>query len=107
MREQDGPYPSSRPTKEDEPWQEPPSPFDRIIPWQHGEWWLVIGLFVLTLATRWPLRVSSLEEFDSANYALAVREFNIAKHQPHPPAISFLSGRLVSSSSGFPTRSAH
>lgn len=92
MREQDGPYPSSRPTKEDEPWQEPPSPFDQIIPWQRWEWWLVIGLFVLTLATRWPLRVSSLEEFDSANYALAVREFNLAKHQPHPPGYLFFVG---------------
>jgi Dolichyl-phosphate-mannose-protein mannosyltransferase len=89
MREQGGPHPSSRPTKKHMPWPEPALPFGRIIPWQRWEWWLVIGLFVLTLATRWPLRVSSLEEFDSANYALAVREFNLAKHQPQPPGYLF------------------
>jgi hypothetical protein len=89
MREQDVPSPCRWPSKKHTPWQEPPSPFDQSIPWQRWEWWVVSGLFVLTLATRWPMRVMSLEEFDSANYALAVREFNLAKRQPHPPGYLF------------------
>jgi hypothetical protein len=92
MREHGGPRPASRPTKEPTPWPEPWSPFDRISPWQRWEWGIVVGLFVLTLATRWPLRVGSLEELDSANYALAVREFNIEKRQPHPPGYLFFVG---------------
>jgi hypothetical protein len=68
-------------------WALPPS--GRIVRWQRGDWLVVVGLFVLTLGTRWPLRVVSLEEVDSANYALAVREFNLAKHQPQPPGYLF------------------
>ncbi|HEX9870174.1 MAG TPA: glycosyltransferase family 39 protein [Candidatus Tectomicrobia bacterium] len=66
-----------------------PTPFDQRVPWQRYEAWILVGLFVLTLATRWPLRVSSLEEYDSANYALALEEFNLVIHQPHPPGYIF------------------
>lgn len=59
-----------------EPWRRESSPVDRIIPWQGWEWLVVVGLFILTVSTRWPLRVSSLEDLDSENYALAVQEFN-------------------------------
>src|SRR5579859_4904235 len=43
-------------------------------------------LVVLTVATRLPFMTQTLYAFDSANYALAVRDFyNVAFHQPHPP----------------------
>src|SRR5262245_28323229 len=74
------------------PWRKEFSPLDRIIPWQHWEWLVAVGLFVLAVCTRWPMWVSSLEELDSANYALAVREFSIEKRQPHPPGYLFFVG---------------
>jgi hypothetical protein len=44
------------------------------------------GLVVATVVTRVPLMTRALYAFDSANYALAVRDFyNVAFHQPHPP----------------------
>jgi hypothetical protein len=44
------------------------------------------GLVVATVVTRLPFMTSTLYAFDSANYALAVRDFyNVAFHQPHPP----------------------
>ncbi len=43
-------------------------------------------LVVATIATRLPFMTRSLYAFDSANYALAIRDFyNVAFHQPHPP----------------------
>ena len=39
-----------------------------------------------TVITRLPFMTQTLYAFDSANYALAVRDFyNVAFHQPHPP----------------------
>jgi hypothetical protein len=32
-----------------------------------------------------PYQPASLEDLDSINFALGVREFNVAQHQPHPP----------------------
>jgi len=32
-----------------------------------------------------PFLAHSLEDIDSVNFALGVRDFNVAKHQPHPP----------------------
>jgi hypothetical protein len=55
-------------------------------------WAAAIVLFVLALATRWPVRATVLEEFDSANYALAVLELNLRKAQPHPPGYIFYVG---------------
>ncbi|MBV9170477.1 MAG: glycosyltransferase family 39 protein, partial [Chloroflexi bacterium] len=55
----------------------------------HAERFFRIGLAVLvgaTLVTRVPFMTRTLYAFDSANYALAVRDFyNVAFHQPHPP----------------------
>jgi hypothetical protein len=43
-------------------------------------------LVVATVLTRVPFMTHTLYAFDSANYALAVRDFyNVAFHQPHPP----------------------
>jgi len=44
------------------------------------------GLVLTTVLTRIPFMTHTLYAFDSANYALAVRDFyNVAFHQPHPP----------------------
>jgi hypothetical protein len=50
----------------------------------------VIRLALATLALAFalahlPYVVSSLEDIDSVNFALAIREFDVAKHRPHPP----------------------
>src|SRR5690349_3852671 len=46
----------------------------------------VAGLVVAVVASRLPFMTRTLYAFDSANYALAVRDFyNVAFHQPHPP----------------------
>src|SRR5437588_8780572 len=43
-------------------------------------------LALATIAMRLPFMTQTLYAFDSANYALAVRDFyNVAFHQPHPP----------------------
>jgi hypothetical protein len=48
--------------------------------------WAPWLLAALVLATRLPLVTRTLYAFDSANYALAVRDaFDVARHQPHPP----------------------
>jgi hypothetical protein len=45
-----------------------------------------IALVIATILTRIPFMTRTLYAFDSANYALAVRDFyNVAFHQPHPP----------------------
>lgn len=43
---------------------------------------LVAGLF---LAFHLPFLPSSLEDLDSINFALGLRDFDVARHQPHPP----------------------
>jgi hypothetical protein len=44
------------------------------------------ALVLATILTRIPFMTRTLYAFDSANYALAVRDFyNVAFHQPHPP----------------------
>jgi hypothetical protein len=92
MRDSSAPTTSNWPTTTDGSRTDHSSPFDRIIPWQRWEWWVLVGLFIITFATRWPMRVSALEEVDSANYALAMREFNLAAHQPQPPGYLFFIG---------------
>jgi hypothetical protein len=40
---------------------------------------------VLTLAGHLPVLASTLEDLDSFNFALALRDYDPRKHQPHPP----------------------
>jgi hypothetical protein len=47
--------------------------------------WLSGGLAALTLMSRWPYRARMLYNWDAVQFALALREFDVAKHQPHPP----------------------
>jgi hypothetical protein len=46
---------------------------------------MMVGLAALTLLSRWPYRARMLYNWDAVQFALALREFDIAKHQPHPP----------------------
>jgi Dolichyl-phosphate-mannose-protein mannosyltransferase len=53
-----------------------------------GRWFplAAAALVVATVVTRLLFMTQTLYAFDSANYALAVRDFyNVAFHQPHPP----------------------
>jgi hypothetical protein len=44
-----------------------------------------VGLAVVFLALHLPYLPASLEDLDSINFALGVRDFDVAHHQPHPP----------------------
>ena len=43
------------------------------------------ALLVWLLVSRWTVAPDLLLEWDSANYALGLRDFDIFQHQPHPP----------------------
>ena len=45
----------------------------------------IVALFLITCLTRIPFATKCICEHDSVNFALAVEDFDIAKHQPHPP----------------------
>jgi hypothetical protein len=56
------------------------------------------GLVLVTIVSRLPFMTRALYAFDSANYALAIRDFyNVAFHQPHPPGypLYVLFGKLI------------
>lgn len=42
-------------------------------------------LAAIVLALHLPFLPASLEDLDSINFALGLREFDVAQHQPHPP----------------------
>jgi hypothetical protein len=52
---------------------------------RRGELWMMGGLAALTLVSRWPYRARMLYNWDAVQFALALHEFDVAKHQPHPP----------------------
>jgi len=47
--------------------------------------WPVILLALVFLAFHLPYLPASLEDLDSINFALGLRQFDVAHHQPHPP----------------------
>jgi len=65
---------------------------------------MALGLAVLTLLSRWPYRAHMLYNWDAVQFALALREFDVAKHQPHPPGYLLYVGlgRLLNSWVGDP-----
>jgi hypothetical protein len=71
----------------------------------YGDAAIALALAVLTLASRWPYRARMLYNWDAVQFALALREFDVAKHQPHPPGylLYVLLGRLLNAWSGDPT----
>jgi hypothetical protein len=46
---------------------------------------LIVVLAVVFLAFHLPYLPSSLEDLDSVNFALGIHQFDVARHQPHPP----------------------
>jgi 4-amino-4-deoxy-L-arabinose transferase-like glycosyltransferase len=60
---------------------------------------LATALSLLTVASRLPYRTRMLYNWDAVQFALALREYDVAKHQPHPPGyILYVAlGRLVNS----------
>src|SRR5919201_1250601 len=60
---------------------------ERFYPRVRGLYPLMAGSLVLgVFALRLPFMTRTLYAFDSANYALAVRDYyNVAHHRPHPP----------------------
>jgi hypothetical protein len=45
----------------------------------------IAALAVVFLAFHLPYLPASLEDLDSINFALGIRQFDVAQHQPHPP----------------------
>jgi hypothetical protein len=72
---------------------------------RHGDLALALGLAAVTLVSRWPYRARMLYNWDAVQFALALHEFDIAKHQPHPPGylLYVALGRLLNASLGDPT----
>ena len=65
---------------------------------------MMIGLAALTLLSRWPYRARMLYNWDAVQFALALHEFDISKHQPHPPGylLYVALGRLLNIPLGDP-----
>ncbi len=63
------------------------------------------ALAVVTLLSRWPYRARMPYNWDAVQFALALHEFDIAKHQPHPPGylLYVALGRLINARLGDPT----
>src|SRR5712691_3161635 len=56
-----------------------------------------VALSLLTVLSRLPYRARMLYNWDAVQFALALREYDVGKHQPHPPGyILYVAlGRLV------------
>jgi hypothetical protein len=52
---------------------------------RHADALIALGFATVTLLSRWPYRARMLYNWDAVQFALALREFDVAKHQPHPP----------------------
>jgi hypothetical protein len=65
------------------------------------------ALAVLTILSRLPYRARMLYNWDAVQFALALREYDVVKHQPHPPGyILYVAlGRLVNTWLDNPTAS--
>src|SRR5919109_4030387 len=63
------------------------------------------ALAVLTALSRLPFRARMLYNWDAVQFALALREYDVVKHQPHPPGyILYVGlGRIVNAWLGDPT----
>jgi hypothetical protein len=65
-----------------------PSQTERGLLRLRKRWFVIAGVALVgvTILSRLPFMTRTLYAFDSANYALGVRDFyNVAFHQPHPP----------------------
>jgi hypothetical protein len=50
-----------------------------------ADWALALTVAGLTGATRWPYRARLLPTWDAVQFALALGQYDIVRHQPHPP----------------------
>ncbi len=68
---------------------------------------LALSLSALTLLSRWPYRARMLYNWDAVQFALALKEYDVAKHQPHPPGyiLYVAAGRLLNAFLHDPTLS--
>src|SRR5262249_7207289 len=68
------------------------------------DWGLALVLSALTLATRWPYRARLLPTWDAVQFALALGQYDVVRHQPHPPGyILYVAlGRLAGAVLGDP-----
>jgi len=55
---------------------------DRADRWDYA---FAAGLSILTVLSRLPYRARMLYNWDSVQFALALGEYDVVKHQPHPP----------------------
>ena len=89
-----------------------PAPAARAIPAgarSRGAWKgvaLLGGLLLLGLATRGPLVGAYLANWDAVQYALGMAEFDVTRHQPHPPGslLYVALGRALLGLTGDPQR---
>jgi len=60
---------------------------DQFEPVRRGSraWWAAAVLALIFLAGHLPFLASSLEDVDSVNFALGLRDFDPGRHRPHPP----------------------
>src|ERR671935_1075695 len=58
---------------------------------------MAVALSILTVLSRLPYRARMLYNWDAVQFALALNEYDVVKHQPHPPGyILYVAlGRLV------------
>lgn len=59
--------------------------FARRSTYLQGDTLLVLMLALGTILSRFPFRSQILYHWDSVNFAYAMREFSVAREQPHPP----------------------
>jgi hypothetical protein len=71
----------------------------------HADLGIAAGFGLITLISRWPYRAHMLYNWDAVQFALALREFDVTKHQPHPPGylLYVLLARLMNAWLGDPT----
>ncbi len=56
------------------------------------DWFVSLSLFIVTLLSRIPFRVSFLYSWDSVLYTRAIEHFDVSVHQPQPPGYIFYVG---------------
>ncbi len=77
-------------------------PLSKLSPWNAPSIFLLASLFILVLVTRIPFRTEYLFNWDSANFALALRDFDVTRHAPHPPGYPYfvLAGKALQGITG-------
>jgi len=74
------------------------------VPRQGRDYWTALAFFLIALAMRIPFRSHFAYHWDSAQFALAIRQFDIRLSQPHAPGyfLYVMFGRLVNHFVGDP-----